>query len=871
MLTLMSQINNKIKIKRIFTLLLMFTLTIVLVGCGKDSEKPSDTTPRVEDTTDYTPTRTVSETQVVVYEGPEVMESSEKVSIEVENQELFVYETLVNHGRVFTYTAPTTTAPVAIFDFEGSVKVQITVEEGTVENAVVRPLAYGVEPSISGNTISFTLEYSANYVIEYNNDPKTAVHLFANPLETDTPDPENLPDDMIYIGPGVYKADAIPVESNQTVYLAGGAVVYGQIRAEGVENVTIRGRGIIDGSIYTRNSAAEYVVPIEFRHSKNIKLEGITFLNPAGWTIASYFNDGLTIDNIKIMTARANGDGISLQSSKNVEVKNSFIRSWDDAIVVKNYDRGTTEKILFNNVVVWTDLAQSIEVGYETDGATMDDITFRNITVLHNFHKPVISIHNADDAAITNVVFQNITVEDAQMIGDNTTESYDNFLIDFFIQYNQEWSSTGGVRGTVDNVIVDNVKVIEGRDDLVSRITGFDANHKISNVRITNITIKGQKIKTAQDLRLSVNDFVSNVTVDFTAKESTGAALILPYNLELAATDTPQVTVKANIEQEGYLVPDFAIGELPQVYMGMKVTGDNFTATATHGNNILTWDDGTGAFEIAGNEATHALDGDFSSSWIGKEWTEGTSGDFAALTINFNENKKIGTIKLYGDPESSIYLLQNIAVFGVRSSSTSGVFTKILNADDYVFSPATGNAVEIKINPGEYSALQLRFYNRSGVAYPKQAFVSEVELYPASLTFNKAVIDATEHEDVYVVGNVTDGNPMTYFESKKGVFPAIIAIDMADIYDIKYINLYLPPLMQWETRTQNFAVLVSNDGINYTEVVADQGYTFNPRTGNIVEIELPEAVEAQYVKFVFSANNAPGGVGAQISEISIFE
>ena len=222
---------------------------------------------------------------------------------------------------------------------------------------------------------------------------------------------------MIYIGPGVYKADAIPVKSNQTIYIAGGAVVYGQIRGQEVENVTIRGRGIIDGSIYPRTRAAEFTIPVEFRHSKNITIEGLTFLDPAGWAISSYFVDGLTIDNVKIITARANGDGISIQSSKNVEVKNSFVRTWDDSLVVKNYDRGTTSNVLFENMVLWTDLAQSMEIGYETYGETMENIEFRDITVLHNFHKPVISIHNSDDAVIRDVAFRNITVEDGQIVG----------------------------------------------------------------------------------------------------------------------------------------------------------------------------------------------------------------------------------------------------------------------------------------------------------------------------------------------------------------------------------------------------------------------------------------------------------------------
>ncbi len=856
-------------ISRIFTLLLFIVLSVLIVGCKNDKNNTTTTSNIIttEDDTIYEPTETVTETKVVVYEGPSILDSSSDVEIKVEDEELFVYDTLVNHGRLFTFATPTTTNPVAIFDFEGSVTITMTVNE-TVNEAVVRPLQYGVEPDVSGNTITFTLDYSANYVIEYNGQTEKAIHLFANPIEEDKPDPNNIPDDMIYLGPGVYKADAIPVASNQTVYIAGGAVVYGQIRAEGVENVTIRGRGIIDGSIYPRNMASEYTIPIELRHSNNIKIEGITFLNPAGWVIASYFNDGVEIDNIKIITARPNGDGISIQSCQNVEVKNSFVRSWDDALVVKNYDRGTTDNIRFENMVIWTDLAQSMEIGYETYGETMNDIVFKNITVLHNFHKPVMSIHNADDAAITNVLFQNITVEDAQMVGDDPTSNHDDFLIDFFIQYNQSWSRSGAERGTIDHVTIENVLVMDGKDDLVSRMSGFDSDHKISNVNINNVTYNGVKVEEASDLNLTVNPHTENININFTREESTGARLILPYKLELNNNDTPDITMVPNVSQTGLMVPEFSKKDIPEVYMGQKVSGD-FDASATHGLSLLEWDDGTGPFEEGTNVAENVLDGDRTTQWVGKSWTD-ENGEFAALNVYFNENKKIGTIRVYGNPNSDFYLLQNIAVYGIRSTSTTNVFTKLLNSKDYEFSPASGNYADIKLNPGEYKAVQLRFYHREGYAYPDTPFASEVELYPASLTFNQAATGSM-HEDVYDISNVTDGNPLTYYESKKGEWPAHIVVNMAGVYDIQYISLYLPPLMQWVERTQTITIYSSADGTNYQEIVPETDYTFSPQIGNVVEIELDNPVSAQYVKFVFTANTSLGGEGAQVSEISIFE
>lgn len=812
------------------------------------------------------PKPTVTQTQLVIYEGPKIMASSERVQIQVEGHELFVFETLVNHGRLFSFTPPTTTTPVAMFDFEGSVTVNITVDED-VTDAVVRPLAYGIEPQVAGRTITFTLDYPQNYTIEYNGKTERAIHLFANPIEKDAPDPRNLPEDTIYIGPGVHKADAIPVKSGQTVYIAGGALVYGQIRAEGVEDVTIRGRGIIDGSIYPRTRAAEFTIPIEFRHSKNIRIEGISFLNPAGWAISAYFVDGFYVDNVKIITARANGDGISVQSSKNVVVRNSFVRTWDDSLVVKNYDRGSTADVLFENMILWTDLAQSMEIGYETYGERMERIEFREITVLHAMHKPVISIHNADDALIRDIAFRNITVEDAQVVGDNRTATHDNFLIDFTIQYNQEWTRSAGVRGQIQNVTVDNVLVLSGRDDYVTRIMGSGPEHRVSDVTLRNITYQGEAMRTAEDLRLSINEHTRNINIMHPG-EATGASFDRPYELALTAGDAPHVTMVPQPEQTGYLVPEFAVKHLPDVYMGRLISGE-FEASATRGTSTREWDDGSGSFSAPDFPASHVLDGDPSTRWESLDF-RGEPGEFAALNIWFDEPQRVGTIRVLGDPESRVALMQNMALFGIRSTSASNVFTRILNSSDYEFSPATGNFVDIKINPGEYKAIQLRFYRKEGHAYAHRAFAHGIEIYPASLTFNKAV-SASPHEDVYTANHLTDGNPLTYYEAKKGSWPAEVTIDMGDVYAVKVINLALPPLMQWEPRTQTLSIHASVDGAAYREIVPEAPYTFDPATGNMVEIALPDEPELRFIKIVVTSNSSPGGYGAQFSEISAFD
>ena len=831
-----------------------------------------------------TSTKQVTETKLVIYDGPEYLNECEKVDISVNNNDLFVYETRVNHETAFSWSAAYDLAPVAIFDFEGKVHVSITVKDASVTSAKVSPLVYGIVPTIENNVISFDLSYSDNYVIEYNDDSNTAIHLFANPIEEDPITEEEAKNDssITYIGPGVYKADAISMKSNSTVYIAGGAYVYGQIRTEDLENITIRGRGIISGAIYERRSESEYTLPIEIRSSTNVRIEGITILDPAGWTITLYKSTDVVLDNVKIITARQNGDGISVQSCSNVLVKNGFVRSWDDSLVVKNSDRGSTNNVVFDDVTVWTDLAQSMEVGYETYGPEMNDITFKNITIVHNFHKAAISMHNCDDAVINNVTYENITLEDGQMLGDQRSDGENDFLIDFTIAYHPDWTKSQGDRGSINNVNIKNVKVYSLLDSIVSRINGESESSAIRGVTIEGIEIEGVQITSLDQLGLLANQYTSDITITGSQKVL-GAYIQLPYELNLA-NDEVNLTKIENITQEGMLVPDFARmnGDLP--YIGSK-DKHPYTASTTHGAGNKTStpsDDGSGDYINDGGSSAYAVDSDVNTVWSHKDW-KNEADEFVSLTIDFKEQLiTVGVVRIRGNIDNDFFYTYALQVWGRRIKSDGSVnpnYTRIASLKTYQMTPASGNCLDINISTQQYAGLQLRLYRQSDVVTaPKHYEISEVEFYPPSLTFGKAIVDASEHNDVYPVDKVVDGDATgtSYYESK--TLPAYFVIDLGNIHSISIFVMCLPPSALWDARTQNIEILGSDSLSEYNKTstqfktlvpVAD--YLFDPATGNRNIIQLTASAQIRYIKVVINSNSIKAGYGAQLSEFSAYE
>lgn len=438
------------------------------------------------------------------------------------------------------------------FRLKGYVKVTVQLKHPLYRNPTVRPLSAGIvtEMDKEYRTLSFYVHECGQYTVEFNDYMTKTLHLFVDDYVEGEEDIYKNDSSVLYFGKGIHdhrNDDRIPSDNiirltnqKKTVYLEEGAIVRASFFAYSLENVKILGHGIVDGSVFVRNATTgERQIPIDFQYCKNVFLQGVIFTDPAGWCLNFYFLDTALVDNVKIITSRANGDGISVQSSKNVEVKNCFVRTFDDTLVVKNYPKygnysleGATDNIYFHDCILITDLAQSMEIGYETIGEIMKDIRFENITVLHAYHHAVFSIHNANNANIKGVSYKNITVEDAAMgEGDGNGK-----LLEFNVKHSSTWSDNWKTTtlGSVLGVSMENIKV-EGREGDM-RIEGSlderdHTTHPVNDVQILDFSLNGRKVDVSS---FSLGTYVSDFSVSKTDKEVRGADSVSKRSLNEA-------------------------------------------------------------------------------------------------------------------------------------------------------------------------------------------------------------------------------------------------------------------------------------------------------------------------------------------------
>ena len=415
--------------------------------------------------------------------GREISENEPSCRVWVNGEEIgTLYETAVCHRRAWIRDPELGTAAVGIANARRTARIEILPLAGPLRSAIVRPLALGIEARIEGDRIVFDAPSPSSLTVEFDGRYDRVLHLFLNEPDESKPDPAA--PGVHYFGPGVHRDVIVEIGDGETVYLDDGCLLYGQLRSDGKRDFTVAGHGALCGSIYDR--WRDTVVPVDFSRCKSFSVRDITILDPAAWTFNLFDCEDGKVDRVRIVSARSNSDGLTFQTCRRIEARNAFVRSWDDCLVVKGYD-GDVDDIRFENCVLWTDLAQSCEVGYETRADSMRHIRFQKITVLHNFHKPVMSVHNSDRARVGDVLFEDVTVEDAEMgEGDGTP-----WLLELTTTESQ-WSRTAE-RGSIDGVVVRRVKVLGGKRPGV-RIVSAGKDAKIDHVSISGLTILGERI-----------------------------------------------------------------------------------------------------------------------------------------------------------------------------------------------------------------------------------------------------------------------------------------------------------------------------------------------------------------------------------------
>jgi hypothetical protein len=281
------------------------------------------------------------------------------------------------------------------FSFSGRVTIQVRVLDtnqvplnGPIK---ILPSRYGLTPVVNGNLITFTMTQPGQCSVEIGNDGfKHGLLIFANPPETDQPDPaaanyyqldhatpaqiNSVPTNYsgIYFQSGVHDIGVYHVPPHiKNIYLAPGSWVYGAIIMDGNSGVKIFGCGVLSEA--KLNYRESHVIEA-LNHSDQIDLEGIVLADTKFFAVRLLGKNN-TVKWIKVVGGWTyNTDGIAAFAGSTVA--HCFIWANDDSI--KPYQ----DNLVISDCVVWQ-LNNGAVIQLSWGNAKATNIVISNVDVLH--------------------------------------------------------------------------------------------------------------------------------------------------------------------------------------------------------------------------------------------------------------------------------------------------------------------------------------------------------------------------------------------------------------------------------------------------------------------------------------------------------
>ncbi len=378
---------------------------------------------------------------------------------------------------------------VANFSGSGQLNFVLTAKD-KITSFVIRPKSAAIVGKVAGNKLSFSIARPGKIYVEVNKYKHLAI--LADPLEVNPPkqgDPN-----VLYFANGISEPGTINLKSNQTIYLAAGAVVKSNIKGSDISNVKITGRGILQGFVMVKNAT-------------NLRFDGILIHNPYfEWcnTITNCHHSGY--ENVKIFSYSIpwGTDGIDPVGCTNFSINDCFIRTGDDCVAIKsNYGQKTDSIAVTNCLMAGYNSNDGVTLGFELDGDPVQNILVKNIDILYAQGNNSVQGHSGfsiisdGPGYVNNIRFEDIRVEEHI--------EFKNFELKVTTGHLYGIDRPGHIKGIyLKNISWENIKV-----PIV--LSGHGPGNMVEDVTFDNCKVGGKLLKSTSDARFEINPYVQNI------------------------------------------------------------------------------------------------------------------------------------------------------------------------------------------------------------------------------------------------------------------------------------------------------------------------------------------------------------------------
>jgi hypothetical protein len=300
-------------------------------------------------------------------------------------------------------------------------------------------------------------------------------------------------------------------KSGTTVYIAPGAVVKGAFMSDSCNNMTVKGRGILDCSqlrhVPTTPQSEGRTGAVWMISGSDNRVEGITILDPPMWSVVMNYSVRPVVKQIHLIGSVVNTDGIHFSGCSNGSVDGVFIRTCDDNLVMYHYAPGTG--CTFKNSVFWGDDAHIALIGLGGNGSQpINDLTFQNLDILNqqgvydlDKFNGCLKLWPNGGNQISDVVFDNIRIDSFRTAANAAV---------FQFRTDERFSGEGA--GVLKNITVSNL-VYKGAGERQSLLRGVDVAHNVDVVNFINYQRMGANVTSVANGNINLQPYVTNVNI----------------------------------------------------------------------------------------------------------------------------------------------------------------------------------------------------------------------------------------------------------------------------------------------------------------------------------------------------------------------
>lgn len=414
----------------------------------------------------------ISTAQVKVYANPDpentsgfnLKSSVYKVQI-IQNDkvaESFVYNSKTNFEKpelLSDFNHWTT------FEFNGKTEICVIRLDGDIPSAKIYPAKHNITPSLKKNELRFTVEKPCKLFVDIEGMEEHPLFLFADAMEKNIPSKKDK--NVIWFEAGKVHNIGLQykVPNGKTVYIEGGAVVWGTFWCDdGSKPTIIKGKGVITTRSDERKPGpANIPFTTVYGVKTDMLIDGVTITDPVKFCILG--RSKVETKNVKLFAWYHQTDGWG--GGDDSYIDDSFIKVFDDNVKLYANNQKATNLVIYQQ-------HNGAPFQLSWGGQNGKNCTADNIDIVKCWvnkkggpgNSALLNLRKGSDRFIGNITIKNVRADQGlyQLLGignDKTGEVKNLVLENILITGKQQQLSYIESVGTAktENISINNVKI----------------------------------------------------------------------------------------------------------------------------------------------------------------------------------------------------------------------------------------------------------------------------------------------------------------------------------------------------------------------------------------------------------------------------